>query len=130
LRLLVVGAGGHAKVVVDAAIAAGHSIAGIIGTADDTSSILGHPVTVDGRDIAADGFVIAIGNNRTRATHFAEYVAAGRTPVVVVHPSAIIGAEVALGAGTFVAAGSSSTLARTSARTASSTPAARSTMTA
>ena len=105
MRLLVVGAGGHAKVVIDAAEAAGFEIAGVIGTDTDAPEILGHAVSRDGGDVLADGFIVAIGDNATRARYFAEYRASGLAPASVVHPSIILGSDVEIGAGTFIAAG-------------------------
>ena len=105
MRLLVVGAGGHAKVVIDAAEAAGHTVAGVVGMESDAPTILGHSVLQSADVIEADGFIIAIGDNVTRARFFAEYSASGLAPAVVVHPSAIIGTDVQLGGGTFIAAG-------------------------
>jgi sugar O-acyltransferase (sialic acid O-acetyltransferase NeuD family) len=105
VRLLVVGAGGHAKVVIDAAEAAGHTIAGVVGTPSDAHQVLGHPVITSAESIEADGFVIAMGDNATRARYFAAYSATGLAPAVVVHPSVVLGTDVALGGGTFVAAG-------------------------
>jgi sugar O-acyltransferase (sialic acid O-acetyltransferase NeuD family) len=105
VRLLVVGAGGHAKVVIDAAEAAGFEIAGVLGTAGDASEILGHPVSQDPEGVQADGFIVAIGDNALRSRFFAEYRAAGLAPSSVVHPSAILGTDVVIGDGTFIAAG-------------------------
>ena len=105
MRLLVVGAGGHAKVVIDAARAAGSEIAGIVGVPGDPPEILGHPVTASAEDVEADGFVIAVGDNAMRARLFVDYAATGLAPAVVVHPSVIVGADVELGGGTFCAAG-------------------------
>ena len=105
MRLLVVGAGGHAKVVIDAAEEAGFEIAGIIGTAADAPEILGHPVSLSSEGLQADGFIVAIGDNSTRARYFAEYARAGLRPLSVSHPSAIVGKDVSIGDGTFVAAG-------------------------
>ena len=105
MRLLVVGAGGHAKVVIDAAEEAGFEIAGIIGTATDVPEILGHPVSLSSEGLQADGFIAAIGDNATRARYFAEYARAGLPPFSVSHPSAIVGKDVSIGDGTFVAAG-------------------------
>lgn len=105
MRLLVVGAGGHAKVVIDAARLAGFEIAGVIGTPPDLGAVLGHPVVHGREGIQADGFIVAIGDNTVRSRIFGEYAAAGLTPISVVHPSAIIGTEVTMGEGTFVAAG-------------------------
>ncbi len=105
MRLLIVGAGGHAKVVIDAAEAAGHEIAAVIGTATDAPELLGHRVVPDAGGVRADGFIIAIGDNRTRAMYFAESEATGLAPASVIHPSAIIGSDVLVGSGTFIAAG-------------------------
>jgi sugar O-acyltransferase (sialic acid O-acetyltransferase NeuD family) len=105
VRLLVIGAGGHAKVVVDAAQAAGHGIAGIVGQPTDAPTLLGHRIITNGEAPESDGFIVAIGDNAMRARYFAEYSAQGLVPATVVHPSAILGADVTLGAGTFIAAG-------------------------
>ena len=105
MKLLVVGAGGHAKVVIDAAETAGHTIAGVVGTTGDAVEVLGHSVIASAEGVDADGFIIAIGDNAMRARCFAQYSATKLAPAVVVHPSAIIGADVTLGGGTFVAAG-------------------------
>jgi UDP-perosamine 4-acetyltransferase len=105
LRLLVVGAGGHAKVVIDAAAEAGFEIAGVIGTATDAPEVLGHPVSHSREGLLADGFIVAIGDNALRSRYFAEYRAAGFAPTSVIHPSLIAGTDVVIGDGTFVAAG-------------------------
>lgn len=105
MRLLIVGAGGHAKVVIDAAEEAGFEIAGVVGTASDAPEVLGHRVSLDGEDVPADGFIVAIGDNAVRARRFADCIAAGLVPVSVVHPSSIIGRDVAIGGGAFLAAG-------------------------
>jgi sugar O-acyltransferase (sialic acid O-acetyltransferase NeuD family) len=105
VRLLVVGAGGHAKVVMDAAMAAGHEIAGIVGAVTDPAELLGVPVSASADDIDADGFIVAIGENAVRAEHFARYSAAGHIPLAVIHPSAVLGTGVEIGAGAFLAPG-------------------------
>jgi sugar O-acyltransferase (sialic acid O-acetyltransferase NeuD family) len=105
VRLLVVGAGGHAKVVVDAAEEAGFEIAGVIGTESDAPEILGHPVSHDREGVQADAFIVAIGDNALRARYYAEYQSSGLAATSVVHPSAIVGRDVTIGGGTFIAAG-------------------------
>lgn len=105
MRLLVIGAGGHAKVVVDAAVASGWEIAGILGMPGDAPDVLGYPVIIDAPAPEADAFIVAIGNNTLRAARFDELVSAGMAPGTVIHPSAIICSHVTMGAGTFVAAG-------------------------
>jgi len=105
VRLLVIGAGGHAKVVTDTAMTAGWEIAGVIGERGGRRELLGHRVTYDVGAIDADAFIVAIGDNRKRADLFDEYRFGGLQPARVVHPSAIIGTNVELGAGVFVSAG-------------------------
>lgn len=105
MRLLVVGAGGHAKVVLDAALLAGFEIAGVIGQEGGASALLGIPVTHDIDAIAADAFIVAIGDNAARAEEFARLSDLGMTPVSVIHPSAVIAPSATISTGTFVAAG-------------------------
>jgi len=108
VRLLIVGAGGHAKVVLDAARCCGMEIAAVLGTEGGVTELLGEPVVRGSADLAAiapDAFIIGIGDNRARAEAYAEYLALGLIPATVVHPSATVAASVTLGAGTFVAAG-------------------------
>ncbi|NTU70929.1 MAG: acetyltransferase [Coriobacteriia bacterium] len=105
MKLLVVGAGGHAKVVIDAARDAGWDVVGVIGAPRERPDVLGVPISATADGIDADAFIVAVGDNRQRAALFAENVAAGRTPAAVVHPSAIIGTDVTIGAGAFIAPG-------------------------
>lgn len=105
MRLLIVGAGGHAKVVADAARAAGIDIAGVVGEQQGRTDLLGMAISESAEGISADSFIIAVGDNRARAELFATYLAAGMRPAIVVHPSAVIAKGVEIGGGTFVAAG-------------------------
>jgi len=105
VRLLIVGAGGHAKVVVDAAEEAGFEIAGVVGAAGDAPEVLGHPVSHDRAGLSADVFIVAIGDNAMRSRVFNEYLTAGYTPASVVHPSSIVSRQALIDDGAFVAAG-------------------------
>jgi len=105
VRLLVIGAGGHAKVVIDAARCTGFEIAGVVGSPDGVTELLGIPVSHDAEQIEADGFIVAIGDNGARASEFDRRVAEGMNPATVVHPSAVIADGVTVGRGAFVAAG-------------------------
>lgn len=105
MRLVVIGAGGHAKVVVDAARLAGFVVSGVLGRPGDPSDVLGVPVITDSRLVLAERFIVAIGDNAARAHAFDAWVQAGLEPATVVHPSAVIARGVVMGPGTFVAAG-------------------------
>ncbi len=105
MRLLVVGAGGHAKVVVDAAQAAGFEVVAAIGDDGGCTDVLGVPVSPSPSGIETDGFIVAVGDNAARARLFAEYIEAGFTPLSVIHPAAVIAQDARIGAGTLVTAG-------------------------
>jgi sugar O-acyltransferase (sialic acid O-acetyltransferase NeuD family) len=103
-RIAILGAGGHAKVVIATAEAAGYQIAGVF---DDRQELWGHPVMgyavsgplEDALDCRCDAAVLAIGDNSTRR------VLAERLHLVwltVVHPSALVDSRVSLGEGTVV----------------------------
>lgn len=105
MRLLVIGAGGHASVVVDAAQVAGIEVMRVVGDANGRLEMLGVPIAPTAEGADADGFIVAVGDNLVRAKLFAEYTALGLTPASVIHPSAVIAPGVVVGDGTFVAAG-------------------------
>ena len=105
-RLIIIGAGGHGKVIADNAIKNGYTD---ICFVDDhaTGICMGFPVVGTGADVSSldDGktdFVIAVGNNGIRK-RIAE--AHDVNWVTLVHPSAQIGAYVSIGKGTVVMAG-------------------------
>lgn len=105
--VLVVGAGGHAKVVIATLRAAGVSVAGVLDDRPEMwgqsvlgCEVLGGSTLLDGPDVQA---VLAIGSNAVRRN------LAGRYPrvrwVSAVHPAAVVEASVTVGAGTVVFAG-------------------------
>jgi sugar O-acyltransferase (sialic acid O-acetyltransferase NeuD family) len=108
MRIAIMGAGGHAKVVADAILAGGqHQIFGFFD--DDASlwrnEILGFPVMgpIDSwRSHSMDAFVIGIGDNANRKKIFGHLKSAGAKFATVTHPRATIAKGVALGEGTVV----------------------------
>lgn len=106
-RLYVIGAGGHAKVVIAAARAAGEVAIEVVD--DDPARhgtfVLGHEVRGGVAAVLADvdaRAVLAIGNNATRR----KLATGARCAfVTVVHPQAVVEPGVRLGAGTVVFAG-------------------------
>lgn len=104
-RLIIIGAGGHGKVIADNAAKNGYTD---ICFLDDhaTGNCMGFPIIGTVADIPArnDGktdFVIAVGNNETRK-RIAE--AHEVNWVTLIHPSAQIALNVAIGKGTVVMA--------------------------
>lgn len=105
MRLLIIGAGGHAKVVASTAVEAGWEIAGIVDESGERTELMGLDVVADAAGIEADAFVVAIGNNRARAERFEHYSATGMLAAAIIHPRAIVDASAELGAGTVIFAG-------------------------
>lgn len=103
-KLVIFGAGGHAKVVADIALKNGFEIEGFLDDNDSVSSVMGYPVLgkiddcVKFKDTCA--FAIGIGNNAVRKRFFEKY-ADFRYPVLV-HPTASVGVDVKIGKGTVV----------------------------
>jgi sugar O-acyltransferase (sialic acid O-acetyltransferase NeuD family) len=104
MRILVIGAGGHAKVVIDAIEASGDEVAAVVDEAKAAASLLGHPVLAQAPSTAGS-FVVAIGDNAVRKALFEHYRTAGLEPATVVHPSATIASGASIGAGSVVLAG-------------------------
>lgn len=111
MRWLIVGAGGHARVVADAVTAA-RSDATIIGHLDDDAAkhgtlILGRPVLGPISSIDQwehDAVALAIGDNRIRASLYDRLAPGHRLPPVV-HPRATIAASATIGNGAVLFAG-------------------------
>jgi len=111
-RLIVFGAGGHAKVVLEAVTASFPDCA--IAILDDApgasgSQLLGIPVS-GGRDWLGDHwpgapFFPAIGNNAARAEMIDWLGRSGRQVAAVVHPRALLSPSASLGPGGFLAPG-------------------------
>lgn len=114
-RVLVWGAGGHGKVVVDALMAStGWEIAGVIDedSKKNATELLGIKIgLLDGglletaRRFKCDSVAIAIGDNYTRHEKFQQIRSAGLRPVNVIHPSAHISQFVKIGEGVTILAG-------------------------
>lgn len=106
-RLVVLGAGGHAKVVADMAGLLGHEVTAYV---DEDGSRLAsdiHGITVVGGldDVRDLPVALGIGDNQARLRRYQHLVGDGRQVMTLVHPSAILASTVALGAGTVVMAG-------------------------
>ena len=109
-RIVVVGAGGHAHVVIDCLLAGGHEVVGIVDqdVRHKGTRILGVDVKGDEStltDLDYDKVIVAIGDNATRRRVFLELVATGETSVTAIHPRSTIAQGVSMGEGAVVFAG-------------------------
>lgn len=114
MRVLVVGAGGHARVVLDILGQLSHEVVGIID--DDLSksgkSVGGYSVIGTTQGLAgllkkadATGAIVAIGDNDSRLRVASNLAQLGYEFITAVHPAAVVGSRVKVGAGSVVMAG-------------------------
>ena len=110
-RLLVVGAGGHAKVVIDAVRVAGWNPIAALDRLGRGHACCGVPVvgTEDqAQHLFADGLrnaVVAIGTNDIRAAIGARLLKIGFGCPAILHPASTISTHATIGTGTVVMAG-------------------------
>jgi len=113
--VVILGGGGHARVVIDALRRAGYTIAGVVDPKPDVEETLPEDIPWLGADLskARPGDVllaigvgsIDVGENNPRPAVFAEAKTAGFEVLSFQHPSAIVAEDVELGEGTQVMAG-------------------------
>ena len=96
ISLLILGAGGHAKVVADAARAA--------GVASITFCDEGAGETLERCAQGATHIHVAIGDNAVRVGGLARGRACGLSPYTVVHPSAYVAPSARVGEGVYIGA--------------------------
>ena len=110
LKMVIVGAGGHARVVIDAIhqLNAQEPKYQILGLVDDVTGITefcSYPVETHLSKFDTNNFVVAIGDNRVRSRVFLEALALNYQAISIVHPSAILAPDVKVGAGSMILAG-------------------------
>jgi UDP-perosamine 4-acetyltransferase len=113
--VVILGGGGHARVVIDALRCAGHVIAGVIDPKPEVADSLPSGVAWLGKDLSqarAAEVQLAIGvgsldvgERNPRPKLFKEAKAAGFEILSFRHPSAIVAGDVALGEGSQIMAG-------------------------
>lgn len=108
--LAILGAGGHARVVADCAERLGYDDIVFFDDRPDVSVPEGWRLGGTGEALLAgvgdfDGFVVGIGDNRTRLKKHAALIRAGGRAVRLIHPAAWVSARAHLGVGTVVFAG-------------------------
>jgi UDP-perosamine 4-acetyltransferase len=107
----VVGGGGHAKVVIDLALACHREVSGFTAPSGGAEALLGVPRLGDDFELErlrARGFdaaVVAVGNNETRLRLTLELEQLGFDLITLIHPRAWISPFAELGGGTVAMAG-------------------------
>lgn len=108
-KLLLIGASGHGKVIADIAIKNGYEIIGFLDDNPDVKDVMGFPVI--GNVASAVEYInkaemcISIGNAAVRRRFMTTLMEQGALFPALVHPNAVIGMNVSIGAGTVVMAG-------------------------
>ena len=113
LPIIVLGAGGHAKVLIDALLLLGANVIGVVAPESGRQVIAGLPVL--GGDEAVEGYaagavrlvngVGSVARPVQRREVYEHFKSRGYVFQSVIHPSAIIARDVELGEGTQVMAG-------------------------
>jgi sugar O-acyltransferase (sialic acid O-acetyltransferase NeuD family) len=115
MKTIIIGAGGHARVVYDILSADQNvEVAAFVDNSPRGSDekIMGIPVVGD-HDVVPEyvsekdvtGFIVAVGDNEIRRSHYETYVEMGLEPVSAIHPDATISETAVIGRGTVVASG-------------------------
>lgn len=106
-RLIILGASGHGKVAADIAMHRGYDEILFLDDNPELTECLGWPVV--GRISEADAyqgdFFVAIGNPKLRESLQNRLEGEGKPIVSLIHPSAVIGCDAVIGAGTVIMAG-------------------------
>jgi len=111
-KLIVIGAGGHGRVVADAARVAGIELCAFVDRKPPATMIEGLPVYASleeasdalGVEASQLSFIVAIGDNCQRAEEYARAREQGFVPLSVIHPTAAISETAHISAGAYVGA--------------------------
>jgi UDP-perosamine 4-acetyltransferase len=107
-HVLIIGAGGHAKVLIEAVRAAGGEVAGLVAPAPPGTRVLGAAILGDDdvlERLRAGGLrdaALGIGDNRVRLALAARLEALGFVLPAIVHPAAYLAPSAVLGPGAVV----------------------------
>lgn len=111
--LVILGAGGHGRVVLDAAQAGGVSVRGFLDSTRPPGSLVNGILVLGPTDLLEDsallagsGIIVALGDQEARRRFSLHVLDRGGTLATVCHPAAVVSAFATLGCGSFLAAGS------------------------
>lgn len=113
MDVLIVGAGGHGRVVLEVLQAARqHRVLGFLDADEQMAGqtvlgvpVLGHPQHLLRLRGKARGAIVAVGDNRARVSYAQHLSSAGLELVSAVHPSAVVSPSATLGRNVVVCAG-------------------------
>ncbi|MBQ9611379.1 MAG: acetyltransferase [Lachnospiraceae bacterium] len=105
-KIIILGASGQGKVAADIALACGYDSIAFLDDDANKKECMGYSVIgthdyLRNCDQSIDVFV-AIGNSKIRENIFAMLGERGTIPVTLIHPTAVIGSNVRIGAGSIV----------------------------
>ena len=108
-KLLLIGASGHGKVIVDIAIRNGYEVIGFLDDNPNIKDVMGFPV-LGNVEKAAEYIdkvymAVSIGNASIRSKIMSQLIDKGAEFPVLVHPNAVLGMNVEIEEGTVVMAG-------------------------
>jgi sugar O-acyltransferase (sialic acid O-acetyltransferase NeuD family) len=106
-NLVIIGAGGHAQVVIDAVQEQGiYNIVGLVDQSEkQLGNLMGYEIKRELSEFETCNFFVAIGDNRIRMRLFEDALAQGWTPATIIHPSASVSKYATIAAGTIICAG-------------------------
>lgn len=102
-RLVIVGASGHGKVVADIARLCGYDDIVFLDDDESKKECAGYRVVGRTNDAPTGDVFVAIGDNEIRKRISEQY--ADRRQPILIHPSAVVAADVQIGQGTVIMAG-------------------------
>ncbi len=109
MNVIIYGAGGHGKVVLDAALLGGWHVDYVVDDVSLEQELCGLKVQLAATfpwSCESDlRFIIGVGQNNDRARLFRALVERGLKPATVIHPASIISPRCTIGHGVFLAAG-------------------------
>ena len=103
MRLVIIGASGHGRVIADIARLNGYEDIVFLDDNKEVKECGGYPVIGDSSTAPDGEIVVAIGNARIRKMLMERY--SDRVMPVLIHPHAVIARDVNIGSGTVVMAG-------------------------
>jgi sugar O-acyltransferase (sialic acid O-acetyltransferase NeuD family) len=103
--LIIFGAGGHGKCIINAALLSRECPALVIDDAPKCAELLGVPVVRSYCPKQGFRFVVAIGHSETRREKFDLLVSYGGLPATIIHPAASVADGSEIGDGTVVLSG-------------------------